>query len=330
MASLIQRYAGALLALLASLIFSLMNAQAQTCMRHGVSPGQVAFGRMLITVPLVTVYLMYIYLNWPPSYFKQLDPRKHAAQDGASNALDSAATIIDRNPALAACLIWLRSILTSIGLCFSFASMQLTSSLAVIRVVQSPFIFGAGVSEVPATRAAGFLFLVLIRFLGSGPDPLIMTLAYSIACLFVSPWFIFLGGETRGAVDGRKIYIDLLVLAAPGLFAQMYMVTAMQKETGETVSVALYAQIPFTVLVQSLLVGEGPGMLQVLGMAIIVSFGVWAIQLHLVLSLSEPRLRNRTSESWQNKVLCRQAAQEDVYMPLPSLDAEEQVIRPAQ
>lgn len=54
MASLIQRYAGALLALLASLIFSLMNAQAQTCMRHGVSPGQVAFGRMVrwLTTPL--------------------------------------------------------------------------------------------------------------------------------------------------------------------------------------------------------------------------------------------------------------------------------------
>lgn len=102
-------------------------------------------------MPLVTVYLMYIYLNWPPSYFKQLDPRKHAAQDGASNALDSAATIIDRNPALAACLIWLRSILTSIGLCFSFASMQ--------RIAISEFI----TVYSPRAYLIGFFCWILLR-----------------------------------------------------------------------------------------------------------------------------------------------------------------------
>lgn len=47
MSTLIQRYTGALLALIAAFAFTLMDALAQNCMRHGLSPGQVAFGRMV-------------------------------------------------------------------------------------------------------------------------------------------------------------------------------------------------------------------------------------------------------------------------------------------
>ncbi|KAI9637683.1 uncharacterized protein MKK02DRAFT_43609 [Dioszegia hungarica] len=320
MSTLIQRYTGALLALIAAFAFTLMDALAQNCMRHGLSPGQVAFGRMSITAPLVTLY---IYLR-QPSCFHQLDPRKHTRQDDISS-LDSDDTLFLRKPALAARLIWLRSILTSIGVCLAFASMQriaisefitvysprayligflcwavlkeafgwrlrlaaVASSIAVVLVVQPPLLFGASVYGNPASRAAGFFFclacllvdtleMVLLRYLGAGPDPLVITLSYSVACVFVSPCFMLLVGEEMGDIDGWQTCFRLFALAALGLLAQMCVVIAMQKETGGTVSVVLYAQIPFAVIVQSFLIGEAPGVLQIFGMAIIVSFGVWA------------------------------------------------------
>lgn len=43
----IQRYAGPLIAVLANLGFTLMDAAAQSCTQHGLAPGQVAFSRMV-------------------------------------------------------------------------------------------------------------------------------------------------------------------------------------------------------------------------------------------------------------------------------------------
>ncbi|KAI9637684.1 uncharacterized protein MKK02DRAFT_43610 [Dioszegia hungarica] len=318
MSSLIQRYSGALLALMASLTFTIMDAVAQNCMRRGLSPGQVIFCRALGTVPLLTLH---VHMR-QPSTFAQLDPRTRVTSDDESND----GTLLQRRPALAARLIWVRSVLTSVGLCLAFASMDriaitelitvfssrayligilcwiflkevfgwrlrvaaVTCGFAVILVVQPPFIFGNGVSEDQASRTTGFLFslaflgvttveVVVLRYLGPGPDPLIMTLAYLITCLLVSPCFILSTGEQLGSILDWQICLDIVILAVLGLIGQMSVVLATQQGTGATVSVAMYAQVPLAVLIQSIFIGEPPGILQILGMATIVGFGVWAI-----------------------------------------------------
>lgn len=81
------------------------------------------------TVPLLTLH---VHMR-QPSTFAQLDPRTRVTSDDESND----GTLLQRRPALAARLIWVRSVLTSVGLCLAFASMDRIAITELITVFSS-------------------------------------------------------------------------------------------------------------------------------------------------------------------------------------------------
>lgn len=72
-----------------------------------------------------------------PSSIAQLDPRSTSRHVGPNlDDMSDGITLIRRDPALAARLIWLRSIVTILGLCFVYASLS-RISLAEFSTVWS-------------------------------------------------------------------------------------------------------------------------------------------------------------------------------------------------
>lgn len=147
------RYFGPLLVVLSCLAFTLMDATAQSCMRHGLGPGQVGLSRMVsaiavsadiqvITLPIIATYI------WirTPSYFSQLDPRRSSHQP-----VDTPDDDVPKSDHRTARLIWLRSALISIAVCLGFASMN--------RIAISEFITVFS----PRAFLIGFLCWALLR-----------------------------------------------------------------------------------------------------------------------------------------------------------------------
>jgi hypothetical protein len=72
----------------------------------------------LLSAPLLAGYIHFR----QPSTFTQIDPRPRPASDEAM--LQPGDTLLQRKPAVAARLIWVRAVLTSLGLCLALASIN--------------------------------------------------------------------------------------------------------------------------------------------------------------------------------------------------------------
>lgn len=92
-----------------------------------------------LTLPVVTVYILFR----KPALLRQLDPRPRLiSQNDDLTELDPS-TLLYRRPTYTAWLIWLRSLLTSGGLCFLYAGLSRAALSEIITVLSTrAFIIG--------------------------------------------------------------------------------------------------------------------------------------------------------------------------------------------
>ncbi|KAI9637675.1 uncharacterized protein MKK02DRAFT_32465 [Dioszegia hungarica] len=156
------------------------------------------------------------------------------------------------------------------------------SIVAVTLIVQPPFLFNPRSAIDSRKRLIGFSYclaaLVLdasdwavLRAIGIDADVMAETVAYPITAIIVAPC------EPIGGVSSPRLGLELVLLAASGLFAQICLFMAMQRETAGTVGVIAFSQIPLSALVQAYVLGRPPNALSLLGMTAILTSGAWAV-----------------------------------------------------